>query len=488
MAFGEGFRRAGAGFAQGVARASMNWPADRERRAQRVLAEYQVDQQRVQSQANMLLKAANQSQEMAKMFAETGDYTGASRALKEYLKYNENFRSLLASQDITDSIYDTPGAKFSGATLPGVSKAESVEPTEPTEPTEPDRRGLAFQYPRKTQQEATPALESISTTDSGIDTWVSGLADKKHRADHTESVKLLEETAVNFGWEVALSIYTQAVPSTHPQEYRDKAKVLFKQMAEGTTDKRRGAIERLWKEAFTRVSSQKSLARYEWRNFIETTRKYGGLEEDEYKAKFEAMHKADYAIKASAEMLKDLGRGGAIIESATRAMGLLNDTYIKENMGGWQGAKAQIRDRLIGWELNKEWSLTEDQATKMRDMINTLGGTVDMFSRMQSGAALTPSEVAFYGALIGSIGQPGYMVKQNMKNLIKQLSSMRTNLYREFYRSRVGMQPLGEKVMYGGKEAPTYDIEDYNPKVEGVGIKRQDVEGTDYIRETILNQ
>ncbi len=328
MAFGEGFRRAGAGFVQGVARASMNWPAERERRAQRVLDEYQVGQQRIQSQANMLLKAADQSQEMAKIFAETGEYGGAARALKEYLKYNDSFKTLLASQDITDSIYDIPGAPFSGATLPGVSGAEPTEPTRLIE----------------TQGKPTP----ISTTADGVDAWITGLADKKHRANHMESLKILEETALKFGPDVALSIYIQGVSSTHPQEYIDKAEAAFKQMAQGTIEKRRGAIERLWKEAFTRVSSQKSLARDEWRNFIETTRKYGGLGEAEYKAKFDQIHNADYAINASAEMLKDLGRGGAIIESATRAMGLLNNEYIKENMGGWQGGKSSDK-RSFNW-------------------------------------------------------------------------------------------------------------------------------------------
>jgi hypothetical protein len=143
-------------------------------------------------------------------------------------------------------------------------------------------------------------------------------------------------------------------------------------------------------------------------------------------------------------------------------------------LGGGPGLFAKLSNRVYNWQGREDddWVvLTDTEELKLRSIINNLGYGVDMISRMMSGAALTETEVAFYSAILGSIDQKPEMIRQNMKDLLRNMTIMQETTWEIGYEARFGpkkeifdldamLYPDLEK----GEEAPGGPGERKNPE------------------------
>jgi hypothetical protein len=192
---------------------------------------------------------------------------------------------------------------------------------------------------------------------------------------------------------------------------------------------------------------------------------YGEIDPTAAEAKINMLMSFDNQPNLGQADKSRIGRITAIIANTDHTLKLLSDEKLVELIGGWKEYKYIIEDRISNWagKENEPWELPKDDILKVRALINSLGGGIDMMSRMMSGAALTADEVVFYSTMIGSAGLRADAIRENMANLKTNLGQMRHGIWESGY-MRFG--PRGENsfdpegYIYGNK-TPSEDMNRY---------------------------
>ena len=102
---------------------------------------------------------------------------------------------------------------------------------------------------------------------------------------------------------------------------------------------------------------------------------------------------------------------------------------------------------------DKEETLkTIRESKELRDIINLLDSSGDLYGRMQSGATLNEYEQHFYRRIVGSIGQPAHLIRTNLQGIIRVVDAFEESAYESAYKQKRGNREHSDAILYGDKD------------------------------------
>ena len=166
------------------------------------------------------------------------------------------------------------------------------------------------------------------------------------------------------------------------------------------------------------------------------------------------------------EQIKKIGGASSVQEVAERALGSLDDPKIIVALGRIPGAKTKVENWLTGGATMPE---------EVRDLLASLGFTIDFLARKQSGAALTTDEINFYGSLIGTSMTSPRAIRQNLISAIEIMESEKQAFYQSALRIAEGGQvaPETQKTLDGLRFKSKYAFQGAGQNAGAVGALPQ---------------
>ena len=498
-----GFSQGLSNLAQGVAGASEDWPAASARQRQLELAEERLvraeeldiqrqenfeatqrrllrteERQQRNSEISALSTQISNHKNMYEQYMQAGMKAEAQEELNILTEKKERVHILGLYGGVAEDVEEKQEAldEEERAALGGgvrtIDEGISGESRFPAEAIAPGSAGIPLtpagkpawladeEGPVPTPTEIEPPVGP--TVEPPISPLVNRLADANAYEKHNTLLKDLEPTAKESP-ELALEQYLLVMPDhLKDDDLTEAARKRFSALGKATAYKRLADKRGLWEKALASISKPDSPLRAQdvWTNYLgQMEAQYGGIDPTTAEAKINMLMSFDRRPNLGQEDRSRIGRITAIIANSDHTLKLLSDKKLVELIGGWKEYENIIKDRIHNWagKENEPWVLPKADVLKVRELINSLGGGIDMMSRMMSGAALTADEVTFYSTMIGSIGQNPNIIRENMANLQTNLGQMRDGIWEAGYmrygpKGDVGFDP--DKHIYGDTPLP----------------------------------
>jgi len=428
MSIGSALARGLTDASSGIAKASQNWPQERmeQTRLDQNQAQFDITSGMRQEELDAsiatssavaegkrrasILDEMKEVREMIQMGIDV--YMPPAMMREHYDTYNQ------LQNELTNSTFY--------ATKPPSSRDEFTSDLDaPPAPNEPD---TISQAPSPDPSEAQPPQDFLGAL-------TDRMSIQRHENYRTEFLK----TATDYGVNRAMEHYNDAMGDYGNEELKKKAKDAFEDAAAGTVKERRERRETLIKEAIeAAVGDQR--AGLVWRQLNHYIGELGGWGEGEADVVWGSLRATDYRLDISGENETRLGRIRAIKRTLAKTLQDLSDPEVSALFGGLSGMESRLEQRLFNWFIPGPDDKPEawDIPLRVRSVLNKMGVTIDLMSRLQSGAALTEEEVRFYTALVGNITDNPAAVRENMRGLMGVMVDMEESIIEGSYLEDIG--------------------------------------------------
>ena len=172
-------------------------------------------------------------------------------------------------------------------------------------------------------------------------------------------------------------------------------------------------------------------------------------------------------VKLGEESNKRMARATGIQFTAKRIIEKLDDPIVRDRIGKIAGNYDKVEAWILG---------TANRPPEMTAFQQLMGFVEDDMQRMQSGAALTTDEQAFYGELLGSSTSTPENIRLRMEQLISQMDNTKRSIL---------IDPLAMK--YGGADLIPAEVMELLPGT-GMGDGGDDDDEVDSTFDTMTDK
>lgn len=414
----------------------------------------QQDSQRLMQ----LLQAQEPYLDMAKMFAESGDVDQAGRIFRQYLDTHSQIETMLLKNTNIGTM-NGESVTLGQAMHKGVNAGLPGLATDQTD----QRLSTAGQITREgfgpETADSTLQLEEPNGQQEDLgDRWLAAIQGERYRKGIEGLLEIAEANP-----SLAKQMFNMEFQD-YSNEEKNKAYEKFDLAGKPTEKERLELVEAAWQHAKDDVYKEDALAKDVWneyRLYAQTQGvDYDGDKElkDIAAARLNILLQGDAQVTFSEGIASRIVRGLTLKRSVQTALLQLTDPKLAEKFGGLEGVSSALENRFpTAWNImssgDKEETLkTIRESKELRDIINLLDSSGDLYGRMQSGATLNEYEQHFYRRIVGSIGQPAHLIRTNLQGIIRVVDAFEESAYESAYKQKRGNREHSDAILYGDKD------------------------------------
>jgi hypothetical protein len=478
-----GIKRGITDLSRGIATGSRGWPQafaqnrqlelQRDRMAQqqqqfeeqesRQFDEFNAREDRLKKQQDsqrlmQLLQSQEPYLDMAQMFAETGDVDQAGRIFRQYLDTHSQIEAMLLknanigtmngeSVTLGQAVHRSVTTGLPGLATDQTEEGFGPETADPTLQLEGPVNGSLRQAKLPDEQQ-----EDLGGR------WLASIQGERYRKGIELLLEIAEKNPI-----LAKQMFDMAFRDLSEEE-KTKAYAKFDLAGAPTEDERLKLVEAAWQNAKDDVYKEDALAKDVWNEYKLYAQTqgvdYDGDKElkDIAAARLNILLQGDAQVTFSEGIASRIVRGLTLKRSVQTALLQLTDPKLAEKFGGLEGVSSALENRFpTAWNImssgDKEETLKTIRGSKeLRDIINLLDSSGDLYGRMQSGATLNEYEQHFYRRIVGSIGQPAHLIRTNLQGIIRVVDAFEESAYESAYKQKRGNREHSDAILYGDKD------------------------------------